>query len=125
MSIESQMDAAYKKKVLGMLDKATRKLAIDIQNDVESQTPVDTGRARSNWLPSIGTARKDTTESTGGSPVINFTSYQLGDKIYITNNLPYIARLNDGYSKQAPAAYVDMAIQRQVNQLRAALRLIK
>ncbi len=33
-----------------------------------------------------------------------------GQKIYITNNLPYIRRLNDGYSKQAPAGFVERAV---------------
>lgn len=43
-------------------------------------------------------------------------AYKLSDTIYISNNLPYIRPLNDGHSTQAPAGFVDAAIQRGVRQ---------
>jgi hypothetical protein len=30
--------------------------------------------------------------------------------MHITNNLPYIVRLNQGYSAQAPAGYVEQGV---------------
>jgi len=35
-----------------------------------------------------------------------------GKKIFITNNLPYAKRLNEGWSTQAPANFVQAAIRR-------------
>lgn len=121
---EAQIKAAYNKKVLGLLDQVTRKIALDVQADLVASTPVDTGRARSNWLPSINRIRTDTTESTGGSISINFSGYNLGDKIYLTNNLPYIKRLNEGSSKQAPAGFVDDAILRAKNKVKQVIGAI-
>lgn len=37
--------------------------------------------------------------------------YKLADTIYISNALPYIRRLNDGWSTQAPAGFIDAAVQ--------------
>lgn len=121
---EAQINAAYNKKVLGALDIVTRKIALDLQSDLDNSTPVKTGRARSNWLPSINKIRTDTTESTSGSPAINFSGYKLGDKIYITNNLPYIKRLNDGSSTQAPSGFVDGAIMRAKNKVKEVIGVI-
>lgn len=50
-------------------------------------TPVDTGNARSRWVMA-----------------------DLGPQIDIINDAPYIMRLNDGWSKQAPAGFVERAI---------------
>ena len=117
MSFESDIDAAYKKKVVGLQEKVIRKVAIDVQSGLDIATPVDTGRARSNWLASIGIPRTDTVESTGGSTPINFSGYKLGLSIFIANNLPYISRLNQGSSQQAPSGFVDNVIQRVTNQV--------
>lgn len=119
-----QIESAYKKKVEGLLRQVTVKTAADIQSDLDAQTPVDTGRARSNWLPSIGTPRSDTTENLSGSTEIA-SNYKLGQKIFITNNLPYIKRLNEGHSTQAPSGYVELTVQKRVNRLKEAVRSIK
>ena len=118
----SQIDRAYDKKVLGVLDQVTRKVALGLQADLTENTPVRTGRARSNWLPSFSAPRNSSSESTGGSPMINFSGYALGDKIFLANNLPYIGRLNAGSSKQAPAGFVDDAILRAKRSAKEVLR---
>jgi hypothetical protein len=100
-----------------------KKAAKVINQTVILATPVDTGRARSNWLVSIDQPRKETIETLGkdpsaaiseGNQVIN--GYKKENKaIYISNNLPYIGRLNEGYSAQAPAAFVEQAVAAAVN----------
>jgi hypothetical protein len=40
--------------------------------------------------------------------------------IHISNNLPYIGPLNDGHSKQAPAAFVQMAVMDGLATVRGA-----
>jgi hypothetical protein len=105
-----------------------RKIALDILRSVVLKTPVDTGRARGNWFVSVGDPVAKTTESvdtTGGTTInagaVEINSASGDNSIFITNNLPYIGRLENGYSKQAPAgmvavtmaslqAYIDKAV---------------
>lgn len=100
-----------------------QRIALDIDQRLVLATPVDTGRARSNWLASIGTPRRDQVEPRSAEETI-VEAVGVVDKapqfplIYLSNNLPYIQRLNDGSSKQAPAAFVDTAIDAATRPLR-------
>lgn len=107
-------------------DQLTRKVALAALSTVTTETPVDTGRARSNWLVALDSPRRDVIESYGkdgsaeaatasGSAVIS--GYRNGQAIYITNNLPYIGRLNDGWSAQAPAGFVETAVAAAVREV--------
>lgn len=107
--------------------KYVRASAIVIDREVVMTTPVDTGRARSNWLVSLGSPKSGTREpyapgDSGNSGPANAAlqmqdaaatigQYRIGQTIFITNNLPYIQRLNDGWSAQAPAGFVEQAVQ--------------
>lgn len=107
-------------------DNLARKVALAADQAVVSATPVDKGRARSNWIAQIGSAPSDIIEAyapgEGGSTAAQNTqaaqaqaeavirNYRYGDEIHITNNLPYIQRLNDGYSPQAGANFVESAV---------------
>lgn len=82
-------------------------------------TPVDTGWASSNWLPSIDipfiapTGSKkavSTADSDDGLASLRLFRYRPDAVIYITNNVPYITELNQGYSKQQPRGFVQRAI---------------
>ena len=96
-------------------------------------TPVDTGRARSNWLPSLGGSRQGAIppyaplpqgrdpqkfgEQANAQAAINAARLTVGQRtkpdqdIYLTNNLHYINDLNNGNSVQAPAGFVQMAVE--------------
>ena len=71
-------------------------------------TPVDSGRLRNNWFPAINKFSAKTTKYTGkeGNARINDAirvgnSFDLGDTITITNNLPYVKDIEFGlYPKQ-------------------------
>ena len=101
----------------------TKKVAIEIFTKVTERTPVDTGRARANWNISLGSPDLSTTPpgthaEFQGDPTGAATQkaqavlggMQQPEVIWIANGLPYIARLNDGYSQQSPAAFVETAI---------------
>lgn len=110
---ERQLEEAYKRKVVEPLEKTVRQVAIFVDGELVDTTPVDTGRAKANWLPSINQVLTDTVEPDGKPDMTQaITSYKLADTIFITNNLPYIRRLNEGSSKKAPAGFVDTAIAR-------------
>lgn len=84
-------------------------------------TPVDTGAARSNWIPSLGfpsdsiVSPRGIADAIGEARTVQAT-YEREDPdqaarpIYITNNLKYVPRLNQGWSRQAPAGFVQRAV---------------
>ena len=82
-------------------------------------TPVDTGRARGNWQPSVGepeSGELNVQDKSGSSAIgksrSTFANYSLGPKIWFSNNVPYIQRLNEGHSQQAKVpGFVERAIQ--------------
>ena len=71
------------------------------------------GRAKGNWQVTIGspaTKATDTKDPTGRSTIAagqaTILAAQPGQDIWISNNLPYIGRLEHGHSKQAPAGMI-------------------
>jgi len=93
--------------------------ALTVYSDLVNTTPVDTGRAKSNWIPSIGSPVYTTRPATDSLSVILqaqavFEPDGLPEfpVLYIANSLDYIASLNMGSSQQAPAGFVEMAVNR-------------
>lgn len=121
--------------VLDALNRFTEKhvkvITLDAVANLVEDTPRRTGWARSNWVPSIGSPKeldgtppaedqaraavgqRDAAREAGIAQIVTGYRLSLG-RIYITNNVPYIQRLNDGSSKQAPAGFVQAAILRAV-----------
>ena len=105
-------------------DAEVRKICLDLLTGIVLKTPVDTGRARANWFTSIGSPSINITESTdpsGSSTIANSLSAiseATGNVLWITNNLPYIYRLEfEGWSRQAPAGMVRVTINDITRQL--------
>lgn len=97
--------------------KEKRKTAAVVQQIVTLGTPVKTGRARNNWDVGLGEPWRATTQevdpSGAGAVARNnakIATTKPGQDIYISNNLPYINRLNQGSSSQAPAGFVEEAV---------------
>jgi hypothetical protein len=114
---EDDLEKAYKKKVIGGVENAVKKAALFLDGQLVQRTPVDTGRARSNWLASLGNPKTEAVEATQAaqalgrnSSIISKFNVLLNKTVFIANNLPYITRLNEGSSNQAPAGFVDDAI---------------
>ena len=90
--------------------KFMRKVLLQAFKELTQMTPVKTGRAKANWFPQEGSPSRKTTESTSSSPPgapADFSSALAitvsGRKdLYVSNNLPYISRLEHGSSRQAP-----------------------
>lgn len=117
-----------------------RKTALAVDQTVVMATPVDEGRARANWQVQVDTAASNIIEpyvpgkggSTGAQNAqaaieqgkIAISAAPPGSEIHITNNLPYIGALNDGHSAQAPAGFVEQAVQNGIETIRRA-RLIE
>lgn len=96
-----------------------RKIAIECFRRIILGTPVDTGRARGNWQASTGSPANgevNALDPTGAMAIAAMVSevaaWTPKDDLpaFITNNLPYIQRLNEGWSKQAPAHFIEQVI---------------
>lgn len=103
-----------------------KRLSLDITHNLKRDTPRDTGWARNNWVPSVGVpflgvagsrdAPEGATSERGAAEVA--TQYRLSrGRVFISNNVPYIIRLNEGSSTQAPAKFVEAAIQEGIQGL--------
>lgn len=109
-------------------DLVVRKICLDLFSDITNNTPVDTGRARANWFASIGTPTNITVAYAGGAASAadraiadaqSAISKATGNVFWISNNLPYIYRLEfEGWSKQAPNGMVRLAIDRAERRMR-------
>lgn len=134
------LDQFYKKDVEGFASMAVRRVAFAVDRAVVMGTPVGNpslwkrkapkgyvgGRARANWIPTLGvpnTGTVDRIDKQGAATIALLApvtaDFRLGQTIWISNNLEYIVPLNNGHSTQAPAGYVEMAVQEG---LRAAFR---
>lgn len=118
MSFDKQV-ADFVVKAKGLQEKQVRYLCLDLLTNVVQGTPVDTGRARGNWQASINAPRTnalETTDKNGGATISagqSAVNKAAGNVFYLTNNLPYIERLEfEGWSKQAPSGWVRTAIER-------------
>ena len=108
--------ADFAAKAKGNADQVVRKVAIDALSNIVLRSPVDTGRFRANWLVSVDEPAQDILDDVdpSGAEAIQSGSAALSDAvagpaIFITNNLPYALRLENGWSKQAPSGMVRLA----------------
>ncbi len=99
-------------------------IALQAYAAILRKTPVDTGRARGNWFVSAARPKVDTFTVENTTPVSSqpalaasaLADYKAGDPIFITNSLPYIRRLEYGWSDQAPHGMVRPTIA-ELNQI--------
>lgn len=117
-------------KITAELTEFTEDLIKDISINAVAElieaTPVDTSWARSNWVPNIGSPvnqpvgspdNPSTFQQESGQAEI-LAYYKLPANVFISNNVPYITRLNEGSSTQAPMGFVQKAIAKAVREVR-------
>lgn len=99
--------------------KVHRAVALEGLRGVVQMTAVDTGRARANWQVTRDTPAEGATEATdkSGSATLAAGAAQIASVepytvTWITNNLPYIERLESGYSQQAPSGMLNVTFNR-------------
>lgn len=96
-----------------------QKIALQALRGVVFASPVDTGRFRGNWQVQQGGAatavleRADPSGSTtmaAGEAVIARAT--IDAPLWLTNNVPYAGRLEDGHSEQAPEGVLGITVER-------------
>ena len=106
----------------GKMNQLLRVVVLETDQQVKSQSPVDTGRFRSSWA--IGeNATGNYDAGTGGSlaPVgINYApGYErFGIRYHVHNSLPYADALANGHSRQAPEGWIDIIARQMTNRAR-------
>lgn len=108
MSFSADIEGFAKRAGLSV-DQAMRGTVLELFGKIIEDTPAETGRARGNWQTTIGTPASGTVERMGESGALaemNAVTAQFsGDKtIYLTNNLPYIWKLEYGGYGTGPGA---------------------
>jgi len=114
--------AAVTQQLLLQIARAASAITLEVTANLVEACPVDTGHARANFVPGIGSPV--TGDADGAGPQQAGTAavlrYRLGDgPLNITNNVPYIGRLIGGWSKQAPAGWDIAAIDAGVATIQA------
>ena len=112
-------------------DRLVRETSLAVLTEVVVSTPVDRGRARGNWQVGLGEApdpspeEQEATKDTSGQRTIAEGSTRIarrssGQDVFLSNNVPYIGPLNDGSSAQAPAGFIEQAVQAGIDVVKRA-----
>lgn len=93
-----------------------RSFALKAYQLVLKRTPVLTGTAKGNWRVSLDSPdytyeklERPIDNSHKGNETINNATVK--NDIYISNSVPYILRLENGYSRQAPEGMVAITVE--------------
>jgi hypothetical protein len=112
ITIEKFIDAVLVQQV-----DITKRAVVEVYSRLTQRTPIDTGRAKDNWIPSIDTPHLESRYRDNYNPtplgvsadpseiLALLTAIVMGKDftVYITNNLTYINPLEFGHSqRQAP-----------------------
>ena len=105
-----------------------KKVCFDLSNSIIMDTAVLSGAARGRWAPDINKIDNSTDEvfdKSGNATVAKVASQtnnlKLGQYFTLTNNLPYILRLEYGWSKtKSPNGMVGINVMRFQNFLNKA-----
>ncbi len=99
-------------------EQMARAVLLQATAQIIERTPVKSGRARGNWQATTGspatgvTDAEDKDGSTTQAAAGETIQDAIGSEFYLTNNLPYIRRLEfEGWSQQAPAGMVRITLQ--------------
>lgn len=132
-AFEVALDEFVKEEIPKAQLKLQKKIAIDLLGKIIEKNPVGNpdlwktkyppkgyvgGRSRGNWQISVGASPPnndiDRIDPTGGlAEAAGFADISVarpGQTIWIYNNVRYIKRLEDGWSKQAPLGMVAVSL---------------
>jgi len=91
----------------------------DLRTSIKARMPVDTGAAQASWGDEGSSSLAASKGLKGIWQITNggLTIEQGAER----DSFNYIARLNEGYSRQAPAGFIDTEVEKVALKLEAAL----
>lgn len=112
--------AKMKKRMRKMITNRSRRLVLLAQDNLIQDTPKDTTWAASNWVIATGSPHTHVSGSkqnpSFGEAMASRSNIRGWDPFkgnaYLSNNVPYINKLDEGSSNQAQAGFVQLAIDR-------------
>jgi hypothetical protein len=140
MSFASDIEKFAAKAKVGYNDAVNGAL-FGLSRSVILSTAVDEGRARGEWFASLSSYPTTTNGNVGAnfSQVQMVSSKAAGGVFYLTNNMPYIGKLEyggypnpsngdktiNGFSKQAPQGMVRISIENFQQMLNESVNNLK
>ncbi|MCG8041320.1 MAG: HK97 gp10 family phage protein [Candidatus Thiodiazotropha endolucinida] len=118
MASFSKQTETFTEKHLEKAARMRQAVILELFSSIVMLTPVDTGRARGNWIYSVGAPNRRTDSQPNdrsGSRVTGELNHLVsGDDgiYYFNNNLPYIGALEAGVSSQSPDGMVSISLNR-------------
>jgi hypothetical protein len=116
----SNIDVAFG-PLQAFTERAVKGIILGAAANLTEDTPVDTGHASNNWVPSLDSPFEDVdgseeapSRSAQAAGIAAVAAYELPQVGYVANNVPYIGRLNEGSSSQAPSGFVEAAVLRAI-----------
>ena len=112
------------------IPRAMRMFTVEAYRQLTIATPVDTGRARWGWNCSFvqpnftipmaapeGQKNYYGLDANRASNTFRADIISGKETLYISNAVPYIIKLNEGWSRQAPARFFELAFENAVQKL--------
>ena len=106
----------FTRTVTADTEKKVKRVALRLLRELTFVSPIDTGRFRGNWVVGINSKNETSTEQVKqpqtvlSDAAVALRNFRAFGSVFISNNLPYAQKLNDGHSKQAPANFVQRAV---------------
>ena len=128
-SVETDQPRVIVDMISAATEKVVKFVTLEVHANLQSHpteggTPIDTGFASASWIPAVGEANlavagsRDAVDKglsdAGAAAVLTYRLNQ--GAVFVSNNVPYILKVNDGWSQQAPAGFVDSAVERAVDE---------
>ncbi|MGQ1272526.1 HK97 gp10 family phage protein [Acinetobacter baumannii] len=105
MGWKGKKPTSFSLDVAKSVQDQVKKITMDTVQSLVNLSPVDTGAYRASHIVSIGSAdfgvRGPETNPIQDA-AIQAVKFKLGNLVYIQNNQPYVERLENGWSDQAP-----------------------
>jgi len=123
--------AAAKRELSERADKAFRALILESTKRVVMRTPVKTGALMGNWNIAAGepdrSADEAKTDKSGTTVILAAAGLQapVGDKVYLTNSLPYALPIEAGHGGRPPGVMVGMVAAEMAVIARQVAREVK
>lgn len=121
MSFEMSLDISV--ELEDIVNQEAQVISLNALRSLVKMTPFKTGRAKGNWFVSpneksnrsVSEFRSARQAISEGIATINSVINERYPSITISNNLPYIEKLEQGSSVQAPAGFVNLTLNRIKN----------